>query len=60
MPALKLGAGEPWEQGMKLRTWLKQVETIAGTIADSFGAYVNGSFDGLMIGISSGWQGCIS
>ena len=44
VPALKLGAGEPWEQGMKLRTWFKQVETIAGTIADSFGAYVKRQF----------------
>ncbi|CAE7437089.1 RE1 [Symbiodinium sp. CCMP2592] len=44
VPALKLGAGEPWEQGMKLRTWFKQVETIAGTIADSFGSYVRQQF----------------
>ena len=44
VPALKLGAGEPWEQGMKLRTWFKQVETIAGTTTDSFGAYVKQQF----------------
>ena len=44
VPALKLGTGEPWEQGMKLRTWFKQVETIAGTIADSFGTYVKQQF----------------
>ena len=29
---------------MKLRTWFKQVETIAGTIAESFGAYMKQQF----------------
>ena len=43
-PVLILGSGEPWEQGMRLRTWIKQVETISGTIAESFGAYVKRQF----------------
>ncbi|CAE7289759.1 unnamed protein product [Symbiodinium sp. CCMP2592] len=44
VPLLNLGSGEPWELGMRLRTWIKQVETISSTIAGSFGDYVKNQF----------------
>eukprot|EP00439_Symbiodinium_sp_Y106_P042014 s1513_g5.t1 len=44
VPLLNLGSGEPWELGMRLRTWIKQVETISSTIAGSFGDYVKSQF----------------
>ena len=42
--ALKLGSGEPCELGMRLRTWTKQVEAVAGTIAPSCSDYVKSQF----------------
>ncbi|OLP85945.1 Retrovirus-related Pol polyprotein from transposon TNT 1-94 [Symbiodinium microadriaticum] len=44
VPELNLGSGEPWELGMRLRTWTKQVEAVAGTIAPSFSDYVKSQF----------------
>ena len=44
VPDLNLGSGEPWEFGMRLRTWTKQVEAVAGTIAPSFSDYVKSQF----------------
>ena len=40
VPSLQVGSGEPWEVGMRFRTWLKQLDTVAGTIAPAFSTFV--------------------
>ena len=44
VPGFTAGGGEPWEVCMRLKTWWRQVETVAGTVDSRFGAYVSGQF----------------
>ena len=43
-PGFTAGGGEPWEVCVRLKTWWRQVETVAGAVDSRFGAYVSGQF----------------
>ena len=40
IPPFAAGGGEPWETNMRLKTWWRQVETVAETVDPRFGLYV--------------------